>query len=173
MKKLFLILCLFVTHPFISSSTQIQAQQETDASANVHKQFEVNTSVEETIKWLESNQKIIREALRVQLVEDMGNGKLKVKKGTPIGDFVCIIQESTLTTNKGNYVYHAKLIECLSGGIVYSDTYVMVSKINGKTCITMKMSAGANNPKIHSVDMKIDFVNQIGKFKRLIESKLN
>ena len=155
------------------SAISAQMIHAADATADVNKHFGLKSSPEQTIKWLESNQKSIYETLKVSIVEDMGEGKLKVKRDTVKGEFVWIVQETKIT-NKDKYVYKSELVKSISGGIVYSDTYIVVSSgKRGGSTVSIRMSSGVNHSDVTGGAMTIDFVSRINKCRRMIESRLN
>lgn len=144
-----------------------------DATADVNKHFGLKSSPDQTIKWLEANQKSIYDTLKVSIVEDMGEGKLKVKLDTVKGEFVWIAKE-TKTSNKDKYVYKSELVKSISGGIVYSDTYIVVSAgKRGGSSVSIRMSSGVNRSDVTGGAMTIDFASRINKCRRMIESRLD
>jgi hypothetical protein len=170
MKNLLLILSL-ITLSFSINQHSVYAVEEVeaDAYADVQKDFDLKSNMDKTIDWLEQNKDKIRDTLNIEVVEDLGNGKLKVKRDTPKGVFSWIIQES-ISKKKDKYVYKAKMIKAISGGMVYSDTYITVTPTKNGSNVHIRMAAGVNNPEVRSRAMTIDFVNHCNKCRRLIES---
>lgn len=177
MKKLVLLITLMAFPSFaflMPTLVAAAAAEEADAVADVSRQFDVKAGTDKTIKWAETNKDLIQQTLNITVLQDMGKGKFKVKRESPKGEFVWIMQETIGTTSTGKYVYKSKLVESVSGGMVYCETYVIISAADhGGTNINVKMKAGINNPDVHTRAMTIDCVNRINKCKRLMESKLN
>lgn len=168
---IFAILLTFPVSFFVGQPTVVMAQ-DARATANVTKEFEVRTSQEQTIKWSDDNRKALQDALNIEIVEDMGKGKFKVKREYQSEEFIWIMQELTGTTTKGQYVYKSKLVDSVAGGVVYAETYIILTKQGTGTHVKIKMTAGINNPAVTSGKMTIDFANRLNKCRKLMEHHL-
>ena len=63
------------------------------AEANVKSEFTIKAPYEKTINFIDRNQKQLRDAAGLEVLEDLGNGELKVRRDTPKGVFVWIMKE--------------------------------------------------------------------------------
>lgn len=179
MKNIFFALTLFCLPLVMVGTTPSAVAQEdnehptADAHADVTKEFEVRSSQEKTIQWAEKNRKVIQDTLHITVLEDLGKGKFKVKREYQGEEFIWIMQEIIGTTSKGQYVYKSKLTETVGGGVVYAETYIVLTKSGQNTHVSLRMFAGINNPVVKSKLMQIDFVNRLNKCRKLFESYLD
>ncbi|RTK96692.1 MAG: hypothetical protein EKK64_03645 [Neisseriaceae bacterium] len=166
-----LIVALFV---FVSAfSCSLKAEEiDVKASADVERKFNVKSSYNETISWAEQNKSLIRDTMEVKVLKDFGNGKLKVAKQTPKGTFVWVMQEE-IVQNKGQSIYKSKLVESVSGGLVYSDTWITLKPIEKGCSVHIRMAAGVSTGNITNKNMNFDLATLTGKCRKLIESELN
>lgn len=149
------------------------AEQDANAVADVEKQFDLRSSQQKTIDWAEANRKLIQETMHITVIEDMGKGKFKVKREYQGEEFIWIMQETIGTTTTGKYVYKAKLVESVAGGVVYSDTWLIISPTGNGSNVKIKMTAGVNNPTVSSRTLTFDFANRLNKCKKLMENHLD
>lgn len=178
MKNILFAFTLFCLPFVMVGTTQTAVAQEddhpaADAHADVTKEFEVRSSQDKTIQWAEKNRKIIQDTLHITVLEDMGKGKFKVKREYQGEEFVWIMQEVIGTTSKGQYVYKSKMTDPVDGGVVYAETYIVLTKAGHGTHVSLRMFAGINNPVVKSKLMQIDFVNRLNKCRKLFESNLD
>ncbi|MEI8269901.1 MAG: hypothetical protein WCG45_00880 [bacterium] len=164
-----LIVALFV---FVSAFSSNLNAEDVKASADVERKFNVKSSYNETISWAEQNKSLIRDTMEVKVLKDFGNGKLKVAKQTPKGTFVWIMQEE-IVQNKGQSIYKSTLVESVSGGLVYSDTWITLKPIEKGCSVHIRMSAGISTGIITNKNMNFDLAILTGKCRKLIESELN
>lgn len=164
-----LIVALFIFASAFSSSLKAE---DVRASADVQRKFDVKSSYNETITWAEQNKSLIRDTMEVKVLKDFGNGKLKVAKQTPKGNFVWIMQEE-ITQKNGQCIYKSQLVESVSGGLVYSDTWITIKPIDKGSSVHIRMAAGVSLGNITNKNMNFDMATLTGKCRKLMESELN
>lgn len=96
------------------------------AESSIDRDIELEVTAEKTIAWVDKNRDAMRKAAGLEVLEDLGNGKFKVRKVSPKGTFVWITQES-IETRGDRHVFKSKLIESIEGGIVYSNSEVTIT----------------------------------------------
>lgn len=139
------------------------------AEGTLKKDFEVNTSYDKTLKWVEENQKLIRKTMGLEVLQDLGNGKLKVKKETSKGTFIWILQEK-IEKKDNLYKYKSNLIQSIEGGMLASDTEIIIKPIKNKTNIIMKVGAKIQeNNEIGDFEIRFDINMHTNKVKKLLE----
>lgn len=163
------VAALFVFVAVFSSNLK---SEEIRASADVERKFNVKSSFNETISWSEQNKGLIRDTMEIKVLKDFGNGKLKVVKQTPKGNFVWIMQEE-IVQKDGQCIYKSKLVESVSGGLVYSDAWITVKPFEKGSNIHIRMAAGVSNGNITNKNMNFDLATLTGKIRKLMESELN
>jgi hypothetical protein len=172
----FFLLSLFVLISGIVCGQDIEDKVvEADAAANLTKYFDLKSNMNETVNWASKNEDAIRSCMKIKILEDLGEGKFKVEKETAKGDFSWYMKEAKGATKSGKYMYKSIFEKPAVGGVVYSESKIVIeSGQDGRgSRVTIKMSAGVNNPRVHTRDMVVDFNNSIRNVKRLMESHLN
>ena len=141
------------------------------AEAEVNTEIAINASVERTVGFVKNNPKQFREAAGIELLQDLGNGKLKVRRESPKGVFIWIMQEQ-IEEKDGTYRYKSSLVESVQGGIEKSDTDIIVQSNRDGTSVSVRISAVVNNGRVRTTDLRIDLKNKVNKMRRLLESNL-
>jgi hypothetical protein len=139
-----------------------------DSEATLDKEFNLKVSVEKVNAWMNSHKGEIREAAGVDLVKDLGNGKIKVRRNSAKGVFVWVAQE-TVEKKGDKYIHKSVLVESVSGGIEFSTSEIVLSPSRKGTNVSITSSAGINNPDVNSNQMRIDMNVHLNKVKRLFE----
>lgn len=142
------------------------------AEAEVNTEIILNSSIEKTINFVEKNPAQFREAAGLELLEDLGNGKLKVRRGSPKGDLIWIMQEN-IEKKDGLYRYQTTLVESIEGGIEKSDTDIVVQSYRRGTSVSVRIAVTVNNKRIRNNDLRISLNSKVNKVRRLLEFNLD
>jgi len=159
MRSLLICLSFLLIFPIIASAAESYLEKET----------QLNISAQRTADWIKSHGDAIREASGLDVLEDMGKGKFKVKRDSPKGTFIWIIQETTEKKKDGSYVFKSTLVKSIQGGIESSKSEIIVKDFRGRTNILIKSSAVVNNPKVKSPQMRIDMNVNLNRVRSLLE----
>ena len=147
-------------------------EPDTDARTAISKEINLRSAPDKVISWIEKNKNVIQDESGFDSVKNMGNGKYKITKDTPKGTFIWIIKETT-EKKDGKCYFRSTLIESIEGGIVYSNSEIIVSS-NGKgSHVEINAKVGVNNPRVRSPQLKIDTNMHLNRLKRLIEENVN
>lgn len=156
------------------------AQTNPSAKGTIKKDFVIKNTPEKTIQWMEDkkNQKLMHEAMGIQIIKDLGNGKLQVKKETAKGTFIWTMQEKIENKN-GKYKYTNTLVDSLNTSfgpkMSFSNTELTVTPAKkNQSTILIKVEAGVidKNEDISDFDIRFDINLHTSKLKKLLESKL-
>ena len=166
----FTVLLSFMLFGWLIQTTGFSA--EADAQTVLNKEINLRTSPEKVNAWIESNKKAIQNQSGFDSVKDLGEGKFKITKDTPRGRFVWVIKETTVKKDGKTY-FKSSLVESIEGGIVYSDSEIVVSS-NGKGGSNVEFNAkvGVNHPRVRSPQLKIDTNIHLNAIKRLVEDNV-
>jgi len=167
MKHLLVLLALLGTSIFMP-----HIANAADAAATVEKEIEVRSTAQKTIDWVDSHRDAVREASGVTLVEDLGNGKFKVRRDSSKGVFVWIAKETIEKKPNGIFVFKSTMIESIEGGMEYSKSEVVIKDIRGGAIINIKTSTGINNPRVRSGQLRIDTNVHLNRVKKLLEENI-
>ena len=168
--KTFLVAILALIIPTLTYA-QVDTEIYGAAEAQVDTEITVNAPVEKTINFIEKNPKLFREAAEIELLQDLGNGKLKVRRESPKGVFIWIMQEH-IAKKDGMYHYKSTLVESIEGGIEKSDTDIIVQSNQDGTLINVKISAIVNNKRVKTSELRFDLIIKASKIRRLLEANL-
>lgn len=141
------------------------------AEAEVDTEFTINSSLEKTIRFIENNPNQLRDAAGLELIEDLGDGNLKVRRESLKGVFVWIMKEE-IEKKDGIYRYKSKLVESIEGGIEKSDTDIIVQANRDHVIVSLKISASVNNGRVKNADLRFDLKIKVNRVKRLLQSNL-
>lgn len=168
--KTFLVAILALIIPTLTYA-QVDTEIYGAAEAQVDTEITVNAPVEKTINFIEKNPKLFREAAGIELLQDLGNGKLKVRRESPKGVFIWIMQEH-IAKKDDMYHYKSALVESIEGGIEKSDTDIIVQSNQDGTLINVKISAIVNNKRVKTSELRFDLIIKASKIRRLLEANL-
>jgi hypothetical protein len=113
----------------------------------------------------------MRDAAGLEVLQDMGDGKLKVKRETPKGDFVWIMQEGVEEKNSV-YRYNSKLVEPIEGGIEDSYTDIIVQANRDHVTVDINIKAIVNNGRVRNLDVSVDLKKRMRRIEALLQSHL-
>lgn len=141
------------------------------AEANVKSEFTINAPYQKTVNFIDQNQKQMRDAAGLEVLEDLGEGKLKVRRDTPKGVFIWIMQESA-EEKDGFYRYKSKLVEPIQGGIEQSDTDIILQTNRDHVIVSVDIKAVVNNGRVRNLDLSVDLKKRIRRVERLLQANL-
>jgi len=141
------------------------------AEANVKSSFTVKAPYQKTIDFINNNPKKMRDAAGIEVLQDLGNGKLKVKRETLKGDFTWIMQEDVEEKNSV-YIYNSKFVESIEGGIEDSYTNIIVKANRNYVTVDINIKVVINNGKVTNFDLFFDLKRQIRKIEKLLQLHL-
>jgi hypothetical protein len=139
-----------------------------DAEAKVERQIVLKSSVKKVSDWIDANKDDLREASGINVLEDLGNGKYKVRRNSPKGVFVWVTKETKEIKN-GTFVFRSDLIESIQGGITEFSSEITVKNQQNMALIHITSSAGVDNPKLKTTGLRIDMNTSINKVEMLIK----
>jgi hypothetical protein len=139
-----------------------------DAEAKVERQIVLKSSVKKVSDWIDANKDDLREASGINVLEDLGNGKYKVRRNSPKGVFVWVTKETKEIKN-GTFVFRSDLIESIQGGITEFSSEIIVKNQQNMALIHITSSAGVDNPKLKTTGLRIDMNTSINKVEMLIK----
>lgn len=157
---------------FVFSFAAIAQPQESrlprpNAEASLSREFDVKSSLETVTKWMENNKSDLYDASGIQVLKDLGNGRLKFSRRTRRGEFVWVVEEKIERTET-KVIYKSSLVESIQGGIIYSDTITTVQKLPKGTNIKIETSSGVKNPNVTSGEMQVDIKTHLHKIEKTI-----
>lgn len=141
------------------------------AEANVKSSFSVKAPYQKTIDFINNNPKKMRDAAGIEVLQELGNKKLKVKKESLKGNFIWIMQEN-LEEKNNVYRYNSKFVESIQGGIEDSYTDIIVKANRNYVTVDMNIKAVINNGKVTNFDLYFDLKRQMKKIEKLLQSQL-
>jgi len=141
------------------------------AEASFKSEFTVNAQYEKTVNFVKKNPAQLRRAAGLEVLQDLGNGKLKVQHETPKGVFVWVLQES-IEEKDGLYRYQTYLVESIQGGIESSNTDLILQVNRDHVSVSSSSSAVVNNGRVRSADIRIDLSKSTRRVERLLQSNL-
>ena len=139
-----------------------------DAEAKVERQIILKSSVKKVSDWIDGHKDDLRDASGMNVLEDLGNGKYKVRRTSPKGIFVWVTKETKESKN-GTVVFKSALIESIQGGIVEFGSEITVKNHQNMVLIHIVSSAGVDNPKLKTTGLRIDMNTSINKVEMLIK----
>jgi hypothetical protein len=166
-KHLLVLLALLVPSIFMP-----QIASAANAEATIEKEIELRSKAQRTIDWVDSHRDAVREASGVSLVEDLGNGKFKVRRDSSKGVFIWISKETIEKKPDGSFVFKSTMVESIEGGMEYSKSEVTIKDIRGGVSINIKTSTGINNRRVTSGQLRIDTNVHLNRVKRLLEENI-
>lgn len=152
--------------------SSVFAAPSADAEAEVEKELSVRITAEKSIAWIDANRDAIRRESGLQVLQDLGNGKLKVRRASNKGVFVWITKESIVKRKDGSYVFKSNLVESIEGGVVYSDSEVIAKNVRSGTIIIIKSSVGITNSKVRTGQLRIDMNVHLNRVRKLLEESV-
>lgn len=80
------------------------------SEVSIDRDIQLRSTAERTVAWVDANKAAMRRAAGIEVLQDFGNGKVKVRKiNTSKGNFVWIAQE-TLEVKDGVYTFKSTRI---------------------------------------------------------------
>lgn len=138
--------------------------------AEIEEKFKIDSSFKDVTNFIESNKKKIMEKINVSLIEDFGNGKIKLKRQNNRGKFVWIAKES-INKNSDSFYYTCELVESIEGNIQEMNSKITISK-NGDAC-DLRALLSISVEDIGSKDLKIDMKMKCRRIKNMLIEELD
>ena len=145
--------------------------KDADANTSLSKELKLRASYDKTVSWIEKNKKVIQNQSGFDSVKDLGDGKFRISKDTPRGMFVWTIKETEVKKD-GKCYFKSSLISCEQGGIIYSDSEIVVSPSGSGSYIEINAQVGVTHPRVRSPQLKIDTNIHLNAIKRLLEENV-
>lgn len=141
------------------------------AEAAVKTEFTVNAPFQKTVNFIDRNQQQLRNAAGLEVLENLGEGKIKVRRDTPKGVFIWVMTEE-IEEKDGLYRYKSKLVESIQGGIEQSDTDIILQTNRDHVTVSVSIHAVVNNRRIRNIDLSIDLKRRIRRVEQLLQANL-
>lgn len=167
----FLTLLAFVFVGSFFTANIFAEELDADAKTSLSKELKLRSSYEKTVSWIENNKKTIQSQSGFDSVKDLGDGKFKITKDTPRGVFVWTIKETEVKKD-GKCYFKSTMINCEQGGIVYSDSEIVVSPSGNGCHVEINAKVGVTHPRVRSPQLKIDTNIHLNAMKRLLEENV-
>jgi hypothetical protein len=141
------------------------------AEANVKSSFAIKSSYKKVIDFIDENPNKMRVAAGIEVLQDFGDGKLKVRRNTPKGVFVWIMQEGVEEKNNV-YRYNSKMVDAIEGGIEDSFTDIIVKANKDHAIVDINIKAIVNNGRVNNIDLNMELKKKVRKIENLLQSNL-
>jgi hypothetical protein len=138
--------------------------------AEIQEEFEIENTFEKITDFIKNNKKEIMEEINIKLIEDLGEGKIKLKRQNNRGKFIWVAKE-IVKKESNSFCYESNLIESIEGGIQEMSSKITISKIEEKCKIKVYMSVSVEG--ISSKDIKMDIKMKIRRLKKIVIENQN
>lgn len=135
----------------------------------IEENFEIESSFENVTNFIDSNKKEIMDEINIKLIEDFGDGTIKLKRQNNRGKFIWIAKES-IEKSSDLFVYRCKLMDAVEGGIQDMNSEITINRSKNKCKIKALMSISVED--ISSKDLKMDMKMKCRRIKRMLIEKL-